>query len=570
MATLNTLDAGRNEPIHSVSEINRLVKNLLTDTFPVVWVEGEVSRITKHRNGHWYFDIKDDRALLSCVMWSSNNRRVTQEITQGKLVRIRASLSLYERDGRFQADVKAIQLAGHGALQEAYERLKQKLDDEGLFDPGLKRQLPDFPERIAILTSAQGDAKRDVIINIRRRYPLVDLHEVHCSVQGARAEKEVVQALRRVGEMEPKPDLAILTRGGGSIEDLWTFNLESVARAIRACKVPVVSAIGHEPDRTIADFVADLRAPTPSTAAELVTPDKVELHRLLSDQASYLHRFVDGRMDAYKSELKSLTRRVVNPADLLHAHRGRVNELASRLNLQTRRYTTTAQQKVEHQLELLNRASPRTRIATIGDRLRTCNERLIKAVRDLRADCDDQVQRVQTALTSTVKSHFTTAKHEFEVAKVKLIDPRDTVRQRVRDANDLKERLRRAIAMTLDIESSRHDLLATRMQPLNPTPRIRRHLEEVERFDVNLRQTLTNQLSRLRDRTENLEYRLASANPVSTLERGYAIVAIPDSTEYGQPISSVNDVDAGEAVQINLAEGKIFADVTEILDESSS
>ena len=237
---------GWNEPVLGVSEVNSQVKELLGEAFPNVCIEGEMSELNRYRSGHWYFKLKDEASSLNCVMFRSSAAQVRHNIDDGDLVRIRAQLSLYEVRGAFQAIVRSIEPVGEGLLLQAFEELKAKLLAKGWFDEELKKPLPLYPKRIAVVSSPRGDATRDVFTNIQRRYPLAQLMLIPTSVQGKAAIGEISTALARVNEMNPLPELAILTRGGGSLEDLHVFNTEQVARAIFESKVPIVSAVGHE------------------------------------------------------------------------------------------------------------------------------------------------------------------------------------------------------------------------------------------------------------------------------------------------------------------------------------
>ena len=568
-STLN-LESGRNEPVHSVSEINQAVKQALTDHFPVVWIEGEISEINRHRNGAWYFTIKDSRASLSCVMWANNNRRVKQPIEAGNLVQIRASLTLWEGRGQFQANVHTIRLAGQGALLEAFEKLKAKLDAEGLFDDNLKRPLPKFPEHIAVITSSEGDARRDVFTNIRRRYPMTNLYLVPSSVQGGRAEREIVNALQHVGEMDPSPDLAILTRGGGSIEDLWTFNLESVARAIRNCAVPVVSAIGHEPDRTIADFVADLRAPTPSTAAELVTPHKDDLHRQFEAYKTQMEQFVQSRLRTLNAELNSQTRRMTDPQRVVDAHRNRISEISARIRITAIATKEKLHERFNNQRERLERENPKEIVARNANAINKFRDDLTRIINNHVDVTRVTVVESRKTVLGLVEKKLQDLKGQLDLAKVQLKNPRDTVRNHLDNTQKLRDRLGRGVESMLNVSFQRSKLAITRLKPLSPLHKIKTNVENVDRFEATINRHVKNVHAAAHDQVVNLKARLDAVHPIGTLERGYAVVASPDGTEYGRPISTPNDVQKGDTIQINLASGRILADVTETQSNTPS
>jgi exodeoxyribonuclease VII large subunit len=272
------------EKTYSVSEITSKIKHLLEDSFPPIWVSGEISNFKHHSSGHLYFSLKDQRAQIRCVMFKSAASRLTFQPEHGMQVRLYGNLGVFEVQGSYQLYVEVMEPAGLGALHLAFERLKKMLQSEGLFDESRKKSLPVFPNRIGLVTSETGAAIRDIIHVITRRYPLVQLDLIPVRVQGAGAAADIARAILAFDHItnSDRPDLLIIGRGGGSLEDLWAFNEESVARAIADCSIPIISAVGHEIDFTISDFVADRRAPTPSAAAEMAVPERMDLLRQLS------------------------------------------------------------------------------------------------------------------------------------------------------------------------------------------------------------------------------------------------------------------------------------------------
>ena len=267
--------------VFTVSELAGSVRFTLEERFPMVWVEGELSNLRAPGSGHWYFTLKDDRAQLRCAMFANRNRFVRFKPRDGMKVILRGRVSLYEARGDFQLLADHLESSGEGALRAAFDALKLTLSDEGLFAETRKRALPEFPTHLAVISSRSGAALRDVLSVLRRRCPTLRVTLLPVSVQGKDAEPQILEALERVSdwptEFGAEPDVVLLTRGGGSLEDLWAFNLESVARAVAASPIPIVSAIGHETDITICDFVADVRAPTPSAGAELIAPEHARL-----------------------------------------------------------------------------------------------------------------------------------------------------------------------------------------------------------------------------------------------------------------------------------------------------
>ena len=323
---MNTTNPPRR--IYNVSELTRLVKDLLENNLPRIWVEGEISNFSAAYSGHWYFTLKDEGAQLPCAMFKGRNRDILKP-REGALVLLKGRINVYEPRGAYQLIADSMEDRGAGRLREAFEALKKRLGEEGLFDEEKKRPLPFLPRRIAIVTSPHGAAVHDMIRVIRRRNPKVSLVIAPTLVQGLDAPPEIVDAIGRAGRLTGV-ELVIVGRGGGSIEDLWAFNDESVARAIRACPVPVISAVGHEVDFTIADFAADLRAATPSSAGELAVPELSELEADLRNLSGRLgraakHRIVNGRL-----ALRSLSGRLPSPER-------RLNDLRLTLDALTRR-----------------------------------------------------------------------------------------------------------------------------------------------------------------------------------------------------------------------------------------
>jgi exodeoxyribonuclease VII large subunit len=268
--------------VFTVSELTRSIRGTLETKFATVWVQGEISNYKLHPSGHQYFTLKDQRAQISCIIWRDTMLPPRQRLADGAQVQVYGTVTVFEARGQYQLNVQIVQPRGVGLLQAKFEALKRKLEAEGLFAPDRKRQLPKFPRRIGIVTSASGAAIRDMLNVLRRRAPWLQILINPVRVQGTGAAQEIAVAIRELAIPNDRfapVDLIVLTRGGGSIEDLWEFNEEIVARAVFHSAVPIVSAVGHEIDFTICDFVADLRAPTPSAAAELIVPDTIDLQR---------------------------------------------------------------------------------------------------------------------------------------------------------------------------------------------------------------------------------------------------------------------------------------------------
>lgn len=322
--------AGRD--VLTPSQLTRRARDLLEDEFGLIWLEGEISNFSRPASGHLYFSLKDGAAQVRCAMFKPKSTFLRFRPADGLQVLARARVSLYEARGEFQLIVEHLEEAGEGALRREFERLKALLAGEGLFDAARKRSLPRHLRRLAIITSATGAAVRDVLSVLARRYPLLRADIVPVPVQGKEAPPAIVAALRLI-DAAACHDAVLLTRGGGSIEDLWAFNDERVARAIAACAVPVVSAIGHEVDFTIADFVADLRAPTPSAAAELLVPDVADLSRALRQRQLRLQLLLQRRLQHSQQELDRRYAQLQTHSPVLRLQLGRGRLVALQLRL---------------------------------------------------------------------------------------------------------------------------------------------------------------------------------------------------------------------------------------------
>ncbi len=339
--------------VYTVSRLNRLCRFLLSETFGSITVEGEISNFTAASSGHLYFTLKDSDAQVRCAMFKPQARLSPHRPQNGDHVQVKAQVSLYEPRGDYQLIVERIEPAGDGALALAFERLKQKLASEGLFDQAHKQPLPALPRTVGVITSPSGAAIRDILSVLKRRFPAIEVILFPVKVQGAEARDEIVHALRLANRLKAC-DVLIVGRGGGSSEDLWTFNEEAVVRAIYASQIPVVAAIGHEIDITLSDFVADLRAPTPSAAAEAISPDQTEWGLRIERLAARLARTVRQRLAQTRMRTEHQEKRLgqLHPAQRLHTQLQRLDELELRLN------RSTAQQqhfRRRHITELTNR-----------------------------------------------------------------------------------------------------------------------------------------------------------------------------------------------------------------------
>jgi len=392
-------EQGAAPQILTVAELNRQVARLLERSIPLVWVAGEISNLTRAASGHWYFSLKDREAQVRCVMFRGRNQLLDWDPREGDRIEARAVAGLYAARGEFQLTVETLRRAGAGALFEAFLRLKAKLDAEGLFDPARKRPLPAFPRTIGIITSPAAAALRDVVSTLSRRAPHVRIILYPAVVQGKEAPERLTEAVRIASQRAlslAETDLLLIVRGGGSIEDLWAFNDEGLARAICASPVPIVCGVGHETDFTIADFVADLRAPTPTAAAELATPDARLLASQLREFDSAVRLALSRRMQNAEQALDELQRRLRSPSQRLLEGRGKLIALAARLTRAEGSLLGREKRRLEFSLETLRRVRPDTKRKF--DHLRSRSASLMQGMRLSTTRADARLELAHTRL----------------------------------------------------------------------------------------------------------------------------------------------------------------------------
>ena len=366
--------------VYSVSRLNRAARDLLERGLAMLWVEGELSNLAQPGSGHWYFCLKDAQAQVRCACFRSQHRLLGIKPRDGMHVLVRARVSLYEGRGEFQLIVEHMEESGEGALKRAFEALKQRLHDEGLFDQVRKRPLPTLPRRVGIVTSPTGAAIRDIVTTFKRRFPAIALLIYPVPVQGEGAPAKIAAALR-LASARAECDAIILARGGGSLEDLWAFNDEQVARAIAACRVPVVSGIGHEVDVTIADFVADVRAPTPTAAAELLSPDRTEWSAQFQRLQQRLRTLALRRLQDGQQGLDRLAERLRDPRRGLAQQAALLAQLRARLRAHAAAALTARNARLAQLRYRLQQTAPTARIARIGARLEQHHTRVLQGMR---------------------------------------------------------------------------------------------------------------------------------------------------------------------------------------------
>jgi exodeoxyribonuclease VII large subunit len=459
-------DAASGRSIYTVSRLNKEVRALLERGLGVVWVEGELSNFSQPSSGHWYFSLKDRDAQVRCAMFRLKNAVLGFTPKAGQHVIARGRVSLYEPRGEYQLIVDHLEEAGLGALQREFERLKAKLAAEGLFASERKRSLPRFPRRIAVVTSPTGAAVRDVLNILARRFPPAGVLVHPTPVQGAAAAPAIVQALQ-LASARMDCDVLILARGGGSLEDLWAFNDEQVARAIRACAIPVVTGIGHEIDFTIADFAADARAPTPSGAAELVAPDRAAC-------------------------LEALTR------------------MESRMNACMRRELRVVSSRFTNVTARLKQAHPGMRLVHQAQRLDDLEQRLAGAASGLLHTCRHRLSEGFTRLLQR--------------------SPEARLARQTQRLDDLQQRLAAATGASLNSRHHRLSQAQSRLMQCSPESLARECGRREEVLRARLDHAMQQYLSRLSHRAALAKKTLDMANPLATLARGFAIVTRPDGT----------------------------------------
>lgn len=350
-------------PTLSVTEITRYLRQLLEsdDVLQDVWVQGEVSNLARPASGHLYFTLKDTTAALKCVMWRTQAQRLLVPLQNGALIEAHGSISLYERDGQYQLYADAVRLAGEGALYQEFLRLKARLEAEGLFAEERKRPLPERPARLGVVTSPTGAALQDMLRTLQRRYPLAEVILAPCAVQGAEAPPEIVRALHALNRLPEPPEVIVLARGGGSLEDLWAFNDERVVRAITGSDIPVITGVGHETDFTLSDFAADLRAPTPTAAAELATPELAEIRLELANAIRRLNDLLETSLGERRETLERARERLTRaaPGYRIQNDRQRLDDLLARANRSVIHLLTLHRARLHGAQQRLNALNPR-------------------------------------------------------------------------------------------------------------------------------------------------------------------------------------------------------------------
>lgn len=422
--------------VFTVSQLNQRAKQLLEITFSSIKVEGEISNLSRPSSGHWYFTLKDKGAQVRCAMFRSRTAQIKFQPKEGDQIIVRGKVSLYENRGDYQLIVDAMKPAGEGQLQQAFIQLKQKLGAEGLFNPEHKRALPAAIKRIAVITSPTGAAIHDILTVLKRRFPAIEVDIYPVQVQGQDAAQQMIWSINQANSdarnapEEQATDVIIIGRGGGSIEDLWSFNDEQLARTIFHSDLPIVSAVGHEVDFTIADFVADIRAPTPSAAAEMLSPNREEYLSRLQALSARLENSIQQQLQNKQWQLQSAQRGLQHPGDKLSQYAQTLDMLELRMQQSQKNNLDRLLKKLTQSQQRLQQQSPANKLQQIETQLGYCQQRLRNAMKQLLSNKAERLQ--QNALLLNAVSPLQTLGRGYAI----LQTPTEVV---IRDSHDVKK-----------------------------------------------------------------------------------------------------------------------------------
>lgn len=567
----------------TVSALIRELKQLLDRNFPLVLVEGEISNLARPSSGHLYFTLKDAQAQVRCAMFRNRALHLRFKPQDGAHVLVRARISLYEPRGDLQLVVEHMEEAGLGALQRAFEELKQRLATEGLFAAERKRPLPALPQRVGIITSPSGAALRDVLHILARRFPLIPVRIYPTSVQGAAAAAEIVEAIHQANT-DQACDVLLLVRGGGSLEDLWPFNEERVARAIAASHVPIITGVGHETDFTIADFVADERAPTPSAAASRAVPDSLFYFRQLEVTQSRLERLIQDGLQRRSQQLDAASRHLYafHPRLRLVRMRERLAHAYERLQHSKRRLLECYQASLRELLLRLIRHHPRHRLEAQSKRLEQLQIRLAQVgpmrlklhhakLRELRLKLeslhphvrlqalDKRLKHAQLRLWQYLPNMLQQRARRLEGLTLRLTRHHPKLRLQALEGllNLIEVRLNLTGRHMLQRQNARLERLKLALLEQRPTARMHQlgmHVTALERhLEQGIRQALHDHSTRL----AQLAGQLHVLSPLTTLERGYAIV----QDQQGRSLSQAAEMHVGQEVVLLMRDGTVSCKV---------
>ncbi len=388
---------GEHRDVYTVTRLNREARMILEGSFPPIWVQGEISNLSRPSSGHLYFSLKDQHSQVRCAMFRNRNVALRFTPENGMLVLARANVSLYEDRGEFQLIIERMEPAGDGLLQREFEELKQRLYREGLFSEEHKKPIPAMARTVGVITSPTGAAIRDILSILRRRFPATVIIVYPATVQGEGAADQLIAAITTAGQRK-ECEVLILARGGGSLEDLWPFNNEQLAHAIFHCPIPTVTGVGHEIDFTIADFVADRRAPTPSAAAEMVSPDQVQIRAALAQQVRKLSRLIRNRLNELRQRVSQCSKRLQDPVRTIQTINQRLDNLNMRLVHLMRTRLGEADGQVTGLATRLGRKNPAYQLRVYSERCEHTQQRLQLAIRQAIRQCHGSLLTLGRAL----------------------------------------------------------------------------------------------------------------------------------------------------------------------------
>ena len=400
------------DEIYSVSDFLSLCNKTVENHIPTCWLQGEISNLSRPTSGHWYFSLKDTRGQIRCALFRLNQRNIKFALEDGMEILVRAAPSIYQARGDFQLIIQHAEPVGVGNLQLAFDQLKAKLKQEGLFDTIHKKPLPDSAKTIGVISSSTGAVIQDIIKVLTKRYPFSQVLLFDTTVQGEGSALKIIRALD-AADQSNRCDVLIIARGGGSLEDLWAFNEEALARAIFACKTPIISAIGHETDTTIADFVADMRAPTPSAAAVMACPDRLELIEQTKKYHSQLVQSAQQSLNSYHSRLQQLSISKPNLVRQLIFFAQRLDDLNARLNSLAKLTLRTNQAQVSHYFEQLRQYSPNAKINQNIQLNQLAKIQLKQAIRQIVDQQKNHIQTLEQRLKTSINQRLQTQKNQI-------------------------------------------------------------------------------------------------------------------------------------------------------------
>lgn len=521
--------------IYSVNDITEDIKAILEAAFDGVWIEGEISNYRVAASNHAYFVLKDDRSQIRSVMFRFQRNRLRFDPEDGDQVLLFGRLSVYNARGEYQVIVENMEPRGLGALQKAFEQLKEKLSKEGLFDESKKVEIPWFPWKVGVITSPTGAAVRDIIEVISRRNSSVSILLNPVKVQGEGSAEEVAEAIHQMNEL-PDVEVLIVGRGGGSIEDLWAFNEEIVARAIHDSKIPIISAVGHEIDFTIADFVADLRAPTPSAAAELAVPELSDVMSQIRANTEILIKSIQEKIEGQRQQLTNYTNRRFfrSPMEIIQPAAQRLDDLNQRLARAPSQGLKLRKERLRGTVHSLFNNSPKKKFQNLKERLIDRNKRLSRIPGKIFSVRKERLQNLLHLLAHN------SPRNNISISKNKL--------------EDINNRLIRAPIQGIRLHKERLSQASQALAYNSPAAKFSAQGEKLEALTSQLIKKMNSLTQFKREQLAGLGKSLNALSPLQVLDRGYSVTF---SKETGKALKNIKEVKPGDKIQTQLSNGKL-------------